>query len=103
MEQSNNMSKRALLQEARATRLISARALLEKGYEVHGVVRRASVFNTDRIDHLYIGDHLYKNRTILRGECSFTTGHQGEETAATGTLCDVIAGRIKSGLNTCRP
>jgi len=26
--------------------------LLNKGYEVHGVVRRASVFNTDRIDHL---------------------------------------------------
>ena len=27
--------------------------LLEKGYEVHGIVRRASTFNTDRLDHLY--------------------------------------------------
>ena len=27
--------------------------LLEKGYEVHGIKRRASLFNTDRIDHLY--------------------------------------------------
>ncbi|MFI5299034.1 MAG: GDP-mannose 4,6-dehydratase [Polyangiales bacterium] len=27
--------------------------LLEKGYEVHGVIRRASLFNTDRIDHIY--------------------------------------------------
>ena len=30
--------------------------LLGKGYEVHGVVRRSSLFNTDRIDHLHIGD-----------------------------------------------
>jgi GDPmannose 4,6-dehydratase len=28
--------------------------LLNKGYEVHGIVRRASLFNTDRIDHLYM-------------------------------------------------
>jgi GDPmannose 4,6-dehydratase len=31
--------------------------LLGKGYEVHGLVRRASVFNTDRIDHLYKDPH----------------------------------------------
>src|SRR5215208_1382821 len=31
--------------------------LLRKGYEVHGLVRRASVFNTDRIDHLYRDPH----------------------------------------------
>ena len=30
-----------------------AEFLLEKGYVVHGVKRRASLFNTDRIDHLY--------------------------------------------------
>jgi GDPmannose 4,6-dehydratase len=29
-----------------------AELLLEKGYEVHGIVRRASTFNTDRLDHL---------------------------------------------------
>ena len=27
--------------------------LLAKGYEVHGILRRASTFNTDRIDHMY--------------------------------------------------
>lgn len=30
-----------------------AELLLSKGYEVHGIKRRASLFNTDRIDHLY--------------------------------------------------
>lgn len=34
-----------------------AELLLEKGYEVHGVKRRASSFNTQRIDHLYIDQH----------------------------------------------
>jgi GDPmannose 4,6-dehydratase len=31
--------------------------LLGKGYEVHGIVRRSSTFNTDRIDHLYKDPH----------------------------------------------
>ena len=34
-----------------------AELLLEKGYEVHGVKRRASSFNTDRIDHIYQDPH----------------------------------------------
>lgn len=34
-----------------------AELLLEKGYEVHGVKRRSSLFNTDRIDHLYMDKH----------------------------------------------
>jgi len=34
-----------------------AELLLEKGYEVHGIVRRSSSFNTDRIDHLYKDRH----------------------------------------------
>jgi GDPmannose 4,6-dehydratase len=34
-----------------------AEILLEKGYEVHGIVRRSSSFNTDRIDHLYHDPH----------------------------------------------
>ena len=34
-----------------------AELLLSKGYEVHGVKRRTSLFNTDRIDHLYIDKH----------------------------------------------
>ncbi|MEM9159382.1 MAG: GDP-mannose 4,6-dehydratase [Verrucomicrobiota bacterium] len=35
-----------------------AELLLEKGYEVHGVIRRASTFNTDRINHLYQDPHV---------------------------------------------
>lgn len=31
--------------------------LLEKGYEVHGIIRRSSTFNTDRIDHIYVDPH----------------------------------------------
>lgn len=34
-----------------------AEFLLQKGYEVHGIKRRASLFNTDRIDHLYLDPH----------------------------------------------
>lgn len=34
-----------------------AELLLEKGYEVHGVIRRSSTFNTSRIDHLYKDNH----------------------------------------------
>ena len=35
-----------------------AELLLQKGYEVHGLIRRASSFNTDRIDHLYQDPHV---------------------------------------------
>ncbi len=35
-----------------------AELLLEKGYEVHGIIRRASTFNTERIDHLYQDPHI---------------------------------------------
>lgn len=42
-----------------------AEFLLRKGYEVHGVKRRASLFNTDRIDHLYQDPHASERRFIL--------------------------------------
>jgi GDPmannose 4,6-dehydratase len=48
--------------------------LLEKGYEVHGIKRRASLFNTDRIDHLYSDPHDEDRRMIL---------HYGDLTDAT--------------------
>jgi len=35
-----------------------AEFLLEKGYEVHGIKRRASLFNTDRVDHIYQDPHI---------------------------------------------
>ena len=42
-----------------------AEFLLEKGYEVHGIKRRASSFNTDRIDHIYQDPHLDNTRFKL--------------------------------------
>lgn len=39
--------------------------LLEKGYEVHGIIRRSSSFNTGRINHLYTDPHLPKTRLFL--------------------------------------
>src|SRR3954463_14023003 len=39
--------------------------LLEKGYEVHGIIRRASTFNTSRIDHLYQDPHINGVRLLL--------------------------------------
>ncbi|MBY3515017.1 GDP-mannose 4,6-dehydratase [Rhizobium laguerreae] len=42
-----------------------AELLLGKGYEVHGVKRRTSLFNTDRIDHLYVDPHEAGRKFIL--------------------------------------
>jgi GDPmannose 4,6-dehydratase len=39
--------------------------LLEKGYEVHGIIRRTSTFNTDRIDHIYVDPHNEEARLFL--------------------------------------
>src|SRR5256884_9085001 len=42
-----------------------AELLLSKDYEVHGVIRRASTFNTERIDHLYQDPHIHGVRLFL--------------------------------------
>lgn len=42
-----------------------AELLLSKGYEVHGIIRRASTFNTSRIDHLYVDSHDPKAKLFL--------------------------------------
>jgi GDPmannose 4,6-dehydratase len=42
-----------------------AELLLEKGYEVHGIIRRASTFNTGRIDHLYQDPHIHGVKLFL--------------------------------------
>ena len=54
-----------------------AEFLLEQGYEVHGIKRRASSFNTDRIDHLYHDPHEPDRRMIL---------HYGDLTDATNLI-----------------
>ena len=42
-----------------------AELLLEKGYEVHGLIRRSSTFNTDRIDHIYTDPHEPNSNLFL--------------------------------------
>jgi GDPmannose 4,6-dehydratase len=49
--------------------------LLEKGYEVHGIIRRSSSFNTDRIDHIYRDPHNKDARLFLHyGDLSDSSG-----------------------------
>ncbi len=48
--------------------------LLEKGYEVHGIIRRSSSFNTDRIDHIYVDPHSQDARLFLHyGDLTYGT------------------------------
>ena len=54
-----------------------AQFLLEKGYEVHGIKRRSSLFNTDRIDHLYQDPHVDERRFVL---------HYGDLTDSTNLI-----------------
>ena len=42
-----------------------AEFLLEKGYEVHGIKRRSSSFNTERIDHIFEDPHKKNKKLIL--------------------------------------
>lgn len=42
-----------------------AELLLSKGYQVHGIIRRSSTFNTDRIDHIYLDPHESTARLFL--------------------------------------
>jgi len=58
-----------------STAQIETELLLAKGNEVHGIVRRASTFNTDRIDHLYHDPHEVEVRMRLHyGDLSDGTG-----------------------------
>ncbi|MBU2628226.1 MAG: GDP-mannose 4,6-dehydratase, partial [Proteobacteria bacterium] len=54
-----------------------AEFLLDKGYEVHGIKRRSSLFNTDRIDHLYQDPHETNRNLIL---------HYGDLTDSTNLI-----------------
>lgn len=54
-----------------------AELLLEKGYMVHGIIRRASLFNTDRIDHLYQDPHAENRNLVL---------HYGDLTDSTNLI-----------------
>jgi len=51
--------------------------LLKKGYKVHGLKRRSSMFNTDRIDHLYQDPHIENANFVL---------HYGDMTDSTNLI-----------------
>ena len=55
-----------------------AEFLLDKGYEVHGIKRRASSFNTQRIDHLYQDQHEHHNKRFIL--------HYGDVTDSTNII-----------------
>ena len=77
-EGSNNMSKVALITGITGQDgAYLAEFLLNKGYIVHGVKRRASLFNTDRIDHLYQDPHVNNKKFIL---------HYGDLTDSTNLI-----------------
>ena len=57
-----------------------AEFLLSKGYQVHGIIRRASTFNTQRIDHIYVDPHEEKAKMFL---------HYGDLTDP-GIITDII-------------
>ena len=42
-----------------------AELLLSQGYEVHGIIRRASTFNTQRIDHIYHDPHTQNGANLI--------------------------------------
>ena len=54
-----------------------AEYLLKKGYEVHGIKRRTSLFNTDRVDHLYQDPHVDNLKFVL---------HYGDLTDSTNLI-----------------
>src|SRR5471030_486525 len=52
-----------------------AELLLKKGYEVHGIIRRASSFNTERIDHIYKDTHNAEAKMFLHyGDLNDSSG-----------------------------
>jgi GDPmannose 4,6-dehydratase len=66
-----------------------AELALDKGYVVHGIKRRASLFNTDRINHLYQDPHVEHQRFML---------HYGDLTGSTNLIriAQQAAGRFST-------
>ena len=58
-----------------------AEYLIKKGYVVHGIKRRSSMFNTDRIDHLYQDPHVENRNLIL---------HYGDLTDSLNRLVSLV-------------
>ena len=62
--------------------------LLDKGYEVHGVIRRSSSFNTNRIDHLYQDPHINGTKMFLH------YGDSSESSRLASLIYDIMPNEI---------
>ena len=63
-----------VIQQRKKTQSFSIEFLLKKGYIVHGLKRRSSLFNTDRIDHLYQDPHVdHQNFYLHFGDMTDST------------------------------
>ena len=88
-----------------------AELLLEKGYVVHGIKRRASSFNTARIDHLYQDPHEDDPRLVLHyGDLTDSTNLiriiqqvQPDEIYNLGAQSHVAVSSMKRRTDSCRP
>ena len=65
-----------------------AELLLSKGYEVHGIIRRSSTFNTGRIDHIYIDPHESNAKLYLH------YGDLGDSSQLTNLIYNIKPGEI---------
>ena len=72
-----------------------AELLLGEGYEVHGLVRRASTFGTERIDHLYLDPHEHGARLFLHygdlsdaGSLARLVGHGSSDGGDAADRCE---------------
>jgi len=83
IQQTNALGKQAIMKKALITGITGqdgaylAEYLLKKGYEVHGIKRRTSLFNTDRVDHLYQDPHVDNLKFVL---------HYGDLTDSTNLI-----------------
>ncbi len=65
-----------------------AELLLSKGYQVHGLIRRSSTFNTSRIDHLYVDPHEPESKMLLH------YGDLSDSTQLTNLIYNIIPDEI---------
>ncbi|CAL1545199.1 unnamed protein product [Lymnaea stagnalis] len=71
-----------------------AELLLEKGYEVHGIIRRASTFNTHRIEHLYADPRSHKEGSKFHGGMHLHYGDMTDSTCLVKIISQVQPGEV---------
>ncbi len=67
-----------------------AELLLSKGYEVHGIIRRASTFNTKRIDHIIVDPHEPERKLFLYYGAKRAVEHAKPERTGMTAIAPII-------------